>query len=138
MARDRIRPHILLSEARCRCGCGSLPHGRWLDTVDRLIDLIGFPIGISTMARCKTYNDKIGGVKYSPHLLFGLDPEAETGGADLRCRDPRKRMVIVKAALDLEAVGLITQIEVCDGHIHVASVPPGHRLHGLMNTGISK
>jgi len=126
---SRIRPNITVKEATCGCGCGLMPSNEWLDTTDELIDMCGFPIGISTMCRCKKYNKEIGGVNDSPHREIGYG----YGGTDLRCRDPKKRMIIMVNIMQLVALRKITQVEVCDGHIHIANIPLMHRLYECFN-----
>ena len=131
---DRIRKHITKEEAYCRCGCGLIQGDIWLDVVDTLIDMCGFQIGISTMARCIVYNRKVGGVEDSPHL----ERYGTCGAADLKCWGHKKRMVILKNIMILEKLGEINQIEICDGHVHIANVPMMHRLYESCNWGKSK
>lgn len=89
-------------EFTCPCGCGfgSQVH----DTSERLIDwlneiriLVNRPILITSGARCKTYNEQIGGAPNSAHL-----PNPETHqceAADLKVQGGIERLEIIKLAL---------------------------------------
>jgi len=131
---ERIRPRILLKEATCPCGCGRTPSEKWLDTTNLWLELCGFPIGISTMARCPTYNRKIKGSSKSPHKLIKED----YGATDGKQRNPKKRDRMLEAARALKSLGFINHIEVCDGHIHIAKVPDNHPFAGVTHWGKSK
>ncbi len=58
------------SEIMCPCGCKKIkpidPHLSFL--LQSLREKIKLPIYISSGLRCKKYNRKIGGYKYSPHI----------------------------------------------------------------------
>lgn len=133
-ATDRVRPHILRSEATCNCGCEGVQGDLWLDIVNTLIDICGFPIGISTMYRCNIYNDEIGGVDDSPHK----EKHGTYGAADLKCHDSKKRMILLRNIMELEKLGDINHVEVCNGHIHIANVPMMHRCYESCHWGESK
>lgn len=132
--KERIRSRILLSEATCPCGCGRQPNPGWLDATNLWLELCGFPVGISNMARCYTYNRKIKGSSRSPHKLIKED----YGATDGKQRNPRKRAKMLEAAFALWHLGLINHMEVCDGHIHIAKVSPTHPYCGLIHWGKSK
>lgn len=130
----RIRPHILQSEAYCRCGCGLIQSDKTLNWVDQFVESCGFSIAISTLARCTKYNTRIRGVDDSPHLLT----EDGLGGGDFKQRNPKKRMVMINKAMAMVELGIINQVECCDRHMHLAKVPDDHRLAGCFNWGKSK
>ena len=130
----RVRPHILLSEALCPCGCGKMPTEGILDSVNELIERYGKPIAINIMARCKIYNKKCGGVEYSPHL----EEEEDYGAGDLKCWSPKKRFILIPIIVDMTKEGYFTQYEICDGHLHVAKVDKNHRLYHECNWGQSR
>ena len=131
--KKRIREHILQSEAECHCGCGKTPSETWLDMVNVLIEECGFPIPITSMVRCSQHNRKVGGSSNSPHLLVSY----WHGAADLACIDPQKRMKIIEEAMFLYQDGCINHIEICDLHVHIASVPENHPYFMCLHWGKS-
>ena len=54
-------------ELSCRCGCGMMPKIVTISLLNRIRQDYGKPIGITSGARCPTYNAKIGGAKASEH-----------------------------------------------------------------------
>lgn len=59
------------SEFQCSCGCGKdRPiDSKLLYLLQSLRNKIGKPIYITSGLRCKAYNKRINGYRYSPHLL---------------------------------------------------------------------
>jgi len=133
--KKRVRPHITVQEAFCRCGCGLIQSDKTLDWVNMYIELCGFSIPISTLARCRNYNRKVGGVDDSPHQLIEVPGE---GAGDFKARNPHKRMKMIDAAMALAHLGFINQVECADRHIHLAKLPDDHRLAGCFNWGKSR
>ena len=128
-----LRSHILESEAYCPCGCGLVPSSESLDWMNEFIEDCGFSIPISVLARCPEYNAKIGGVADSPHITVTTG----YGAGDYKQRNPKKRMKMIEVAIGMFLDGFINQIECCDRHIHIARVPPDHRLAGCFSWGQS-
>ena len=54
-------------EMRCKCGCGGLPKPELMEKLDRLREMYGRPIRVTSGFRCKSYNTKIGGAPTSRH-----------------------------------------------------------------------
>ena len=134
MPDDRVRPHITVKEAYCRCGCGLIQSDETLDWIDYFIEKCSFSLKITTSARCKVYNAKIGGVDDSPHKLT----KKGKGAGDFANRNPKRRWKMIDVALKMAELGYINQIECCDRHMHLAKVPPSHRLAGCFNWGKSR
>jgi hypothetical protein len=134
MDKNRVKPHILLNEALCPCGCGMMPSDGHLDAINELISRFGQPIKINIMARCPIYNKKIGGVEDSPHLE-NID---DLGASDIRCWNPKKRWKLILILADMINEGYFNQIEVCNAHLHIATVKSTHRLFNECNWGKSK
>jgi hypothetical protein len=132
--KERVRPHILLSEAVCPDGCGKMPTDGFLDAVDELIERYGYPIAINIMARCIKHNKLCGGVEDSPHL----EDKKDHGGGDLKCWNPKKRFILIPIIVDMTKEGYFTQYEICNGHLHVAKVDKNHRLYHNCNWGQSR
>jgi uncharacterized protein YcbK (DUF882 family) len=55
-------------ETQCKCGCGLDITYRLRDKLNYLRQLYGGPIHVTSGARCKTYNSKVGGVPKSRHI----------------------------------------------------------------------
>ena len=55
-------------EFACKCGCGlQSVNPRLITALQKLRDLIGRPITITSACRCESHNAKVGGVKNSYH-----------------------------------------------------------------------
>ncbi len=131
---ERLREHITFTEGTCRCGCGLQASDETLDWINEVIERCGFPIWLSTTARCITFNTIIGGVADSPHLLT----EDSNGAVDYIMRGPMRRGKLLEVIMDMRKEGTINHVEICDQHIHAGKVPKNHRLAGLVNVGRSK
>ena len=144
MAKRRIRPNILITEAACDCVCGLMPSEKHLDRTQHVIGQYGKGIPISTMARCNTYNKDIGGVDDSPHKLSEQfdqsvpDKDRGYGATDYTCRDGHSRANLMNILYPMFLAGIINHLEICDRHVHAAKVPDNHRLAGQVNWGKSK
>ena len=56
-------------EFECKCGCGLCnPSPRLVQALQKLRDLIGRPITITSAHRCPKHNAKVGGVPNSQHV----------------------------------------------------------------------
>jgi uncharacterized protein YcbK (DUF882 family) len=56
------------AEVACKCGCGMLPQPDFMQRVQRLRDAVGFPLHVSSAARCPTHNAKVSGTGLTgPH-----------------------------------------------------------------------
>lgn len=47
------------AEVACKCGCGMLPDADFMDKVQVVRDIVGFPLIPTSGARCPEYNDKV-------------------------------------------------------------------------------
>lgn len=73
-----LSKHLSIDEYKCPC-CGRMPDSVHSDsryellfgTFERIRELVGKPILISSGYRCPRYNREVGGVPYSVHI-FGL------------------------------------------------------------------
>lgn len=65
----------------------------FLDKLDTLRDIVGFPIKLNSTYRSPEYNRSINGSRASKHML-GI-------AADISCKDSTKRSAITRAALNL-------------------------------------
>ena len=81
------------SETRCRCGCGFDVKPELLIVADKVREKCGFPLSVSSGARCNSHNIASKGSSKSAHK-DGL-------ALDVRCTDSQKRMILIKVLLDL-------------------------------------
>lgn len=79
-------PNFTPAELKCRCapgdgGCaGEYFHDtRFLDALQRLRDLVGKPLRITSARRCTFRNRKVGGAKASQHMLAMAADISRTG-----------------------------------------------------------
>lgn len=70
----RLSPHFKLKEFQCRC-CGTVKiHPMLLEALERLRELWGNPIVITSGYRCANHNREVGGAKESRHTKgFAVD-----------------------------------------------------------------
>lgn len=66
---DMLSANFSRKELDCNCGCGMIPQQSTIDSLQALRQLWGKPLKITSAARCKTYNAKIGGAPNSQHVL---------------------------------------------------------------------
>lgn len=61
-------------ELACKCGCGKLPALSFCQTLDHIRWAWGKPIYVTSGARCKEYNEMVGGAENSSHVRgIGVD-----------------------------------------------------------------
>lgn len=84
-------------EVVCKCGCGMLPTDKVLRLFDELRSKTKFSIPISSGARCREHNKKIGGAFNSAHT-FGEALDCIVAGANA--------YLVLKIALELGFTGI--------------------------------
>jgi zinc D-Ala-D-Ala carboxypeptidase len=63
-----MTPHFSKSELFCKCGCGMLPAQDFMDKVEKLRVAVGFPLRVTSAARCPDHNSRVSGTGRSgPH-----------------------------------------------------------------------
>ena len=85
-----MTPHFPASSVACKCGCGMLPKADFMEKVEALRVKLGFPLPVTSAARCATHNAKVSATGASgPHT---------TGRAlDVGVRGENALRVIVEA-----------------------------------------
>ena len=69
MAREMLSPHFAKDECVCRCGCGLCSvTPRLLALAEKVRDLLGEPMIVTSVCRCRDHNAKVGGSPRSKHL----------------------------------------------------------------------
>ena len=68
-------PNFTASEMSCRCGCGMLPPDEFMDRLQALRTVCGFPFTITSGARCPDHNAKVSATKSrtGPHTIGAAD-----------------------------------------------------------------
>lgn len=56
------------TEGQCKCGCGLNIKDEVYQFLDKIREEIGLPITITSGARCKTHNTRVGGSPTSDHM----------------------------------------------------------------------
>ena len=63
-----MTPHFSKAELTCKCGCGMLPQQDFMDKVEKLRLAVGFPLPVTSAARCPDHNAKVSGTgRTGPH-----------------------------------------------------------------------
>lgn len=65
----QLSKHFSVQEMNCNCGCGYVPPKEFMDKLEQLREAWSKPLTITSAARCRTYNAKVGGVPDSKHVL---------------------------------------------------------------------
>ena len=64
-----MTPHFDAKELQCRCGCGMLPAQDFMDKLEILRVRLGFPMPVTSAARCAEHNSKVSATGRSgPHV----------------------------------------------------------------------
>jgi len=102
------------AEMSCKC-CGAVfMDGEFMRALQRLRDIVKFPLPINSGFRCEKHNKKIGGAKHSRHLV-GCAADIST-----------KNLSISQIKTLKEAIKLIDEFDGVaegDGFVHVDSRP---------------
>lgn len=94
----RLTKDFLLSEFECKCGCyidGVPMQVAFMILLQKVRDIYGKPMKITSGFRCERHNFNIGGSLRSQHML-GL-------AADIHCPDAEDKYHLINAAM---AVGM--------------------------------
>ena len=65
----QLTKHFTEEEVNCNCGCRYVPPAHSLLRLEELREAWGKPIKLTSAARCRTHNAKVGGVPDSKHVL---------------------------------------------------------------------
>jgi len=89
--------YFKVSEYQCPCGCGlSNIHDNALFFFDRIREVYGKPMIVTSGCRCKEHNIKIGGAKKSPHTP---QEDGYTYALDIAIDNSRDRHDFITAAV---------------------------------------
>lgn len=95
-----MTPHFSDAEVSCKCGCGMLPAQDFMDKIEMLRLAVGFPLPVTSGARCPEYNAKVS--------ITGANGPHTTGRAiDLGVARAQAHAVLKAAmALGFSGIGL--------------------------------
>ena len=65
----KISKHFSISEIACHCGCSqAIVNKELIEMAEKLRNLTGLPMIVSSVNRCTKHNSNVGGVSNSLHL----------------------------------------------------------------------
>jgi len=103
------------AEVACKCGCGFLPDAEFMNKVQTLRDVVGFPLPVTSCARCKVYNAKVSSTG---------DDGPHTTGRAIDCGVSRANaFFVVSAAMKLGFSGIGVQQKGDSRFIHLDDLP---------------
>lgn len=86
-------------ELQCKCGCGGLPEEDFVYKLEKLRDILGFPLPVSSGFRCGSYNNLVSGT--------GLNGPHTTGRAvDIAVDRARAHALITQALPEFTGIGV--------------------------------
>ena len=120
----KVSKHFSESEFACKCGCGAevVVSRELVDLLEGMRVCLGVPLLITSGARCKSHNLKVGGASKSWHV-----PRNHTlYASDITYWNPKKRdeMGILKLYVLADRLGA-TGLGLYKGRIHVDRRPSG-------------
>lgn len=63
-----MTPHFSKEELTCKCGCGFLPQQDFMNKIEALRQSLGFPLAVTSAARCPDHNARVSGTgRTGPH-----------------------------------------------------------------------
>jgi uncharacterized protein YcbK (DUF882 family) len=66
---ERLAPNFTRGEFACRCGCGAnYIRQETVDVLQKIRDIIGKPIQVTSGVRCERHNRRVNGARRSKHL----------------------------------------------------------------------
>jgi len=112
-----VTPHFKASELACKCGCGMLPAQDFMDRVEKLRLSVGFPLPVTSAARCPEHNARVSSTgRTGPHT---------TGRAiDLGVLGSQAHAVL-HAALSMGFTGIGVAQKGAGRFIHIDDLPNG-------------
>lgn len=112
-----MTPHFSKAELTCKCGCGMLPAQDFMDKVEALRVSVGFPLPVSSAARCPDHNAKVSGTgRTGPHT---------TGRAIDLAVDRSKAYAVLSTALRMGFTGIGVQQKGGGRFIHLDMLTEG-------------
>jgi uncharacterized protein YcbK (DUF882 family) len=106
-----MTPHFSKESVACKCGCGLLPEQPFMNRIEMLRNSCGFPLVVTSGARCPSYNAKVSSTgENGPHT---------TGRAIDLGVSRKQAYTVVKKALELGFTGIGIQQKGASRFIHI-------------------
>ncbi len=77
-----MTPHFTAAELACKCNCGMLPKEDFMERVERVRIMVGFPLPVSSAARCPAYNAKVSKTGTTGPHTHGVAIDLAVSGSD--------------------------------------------------------
>ena len=103
------------ADVDCQCGCGMLPDDEFMRKVQVLRDVVGFPMKVTSGARCPAHNDKVSSTGLTGPHTTGRAIDFEVSYA--------QAFYVVSAAMKLGFSGIGVQQKGQGRFIHVDDLP---------------
>lgn len=94
----QVSKNFTAAELECKCGCGMLPKAELISRLQALRDIWGKPMTITSGARCKNHNTKVGGAPASKHV--------EGIAVDVACTNGMERYKLLRLAYHVGFTGI--------------------------------
>lgn len=102
------------AEVACKCGCGALPSQEFMNDVQALRDMVGFPLQVTSGKRCPTHNNAVSRTGFDgPHTKDAIDFAVSHGQA----------LKLVRCALLAGFTGIGVQQKGDGRFIHLDKLP---------------
>lgn len=109
--------HFSDSELACKCGCGMLPAKDFMEKVEALRRSLGFPMAVTSAARCPDHNAKVSGTgRTGPHTTGRAIDLAVSGS---------KAYAVVSSATFMGFTGIGVSQKGGGRFIHIDDIPNG-------------
>ena len=110
-----MTPHFATHELACRCGCGLLPDPDFMAKVEKLRVRVGFPLPVTSAARCPKHNRAVSGT--------GEDgPHTRRRAIDLGI-SRQQAFIVMRAAMELGFTGMGFQQKGDARFLHLDDLP---------------
>jgi uncharacterized protein YcbK (DUF882 family) len=113
-----MTPHFKLEtdpKLTCSCGCGMLPKQDFMDKIEQLRAMVGFPLPVTSAARCPDYNSKVSSTgRTGPHTT-GRAIDFGVSGS--------KAYTLLSAALQMGFMGIGVNQKGAGSFIHIDDIP---------------
>jgi len=93
-----MTPHFTTAELQCKCGCGMLPAQDFMAKVETLRVRVGFPLPVTSAARCPKHNRAVSGT--------GDDGPHTTGRAIDFGISRQQAYIVMREALEMGFTGM--------------------------------
>lgn len=110
-----MTPHFTKGELACRDGCGMLPAQDFMDKIERLRLRCGFPMPVTSAARCPKHNQRVS--KSGPN-----GPHTTGRAIDLGVDGPRA-YELVRIAIEMGFTGIGIHQRGTGRFVHVDDLP---------------